>query len=805
MPPSLYKNTWFRAGIAVLVFIVIVIVVTPFGIRYAVLDWLKNNGATQATLEDVDFNPFSGRLVVKQLRIPAQGGTALSLGEAAVNLEWSGLLRKRLYLSEISLRDTQIAIERSADHITVGGIDLAQNTSDDNESPKQQASFTWGLGLDTLALDNVKIRYHDPQLNADLVINALQISKLYTWRRTLPAIVRVNARLNGGALDLQGDTTPFNEQPAAAIKVSIHDINLSFLDAIAKAQGIDNLQGLAGLDMLISAKQDSPDNVALQAKGKLSLDKFHMSGQDYSIDNDQFRWDGNTTVNIASGKLDFQTKGESAVNGLRVVDTRKSTQLAAVGAITLSGISVNGTDEISASQIQVDDARFIRPLMDGGGESNEHERPAISVQQTRIDNIQIKSLKAVDVGKIELSALTAQLIRDKQGALPQFASLQQSERTGASETTQPQPNEEPATTQDNKSKETAPLEIRLGEFEILANSKILFEDASVKPTFRMEIKPLKLRLVDLDSAQPDHAISVSLDATMNKQAIIQLSGELQPFLGRPAATMKLKVGKVELHSFSAYSRQYIGYNILSGQLNLDTNLAVKDNRINADNQLLVRNFKLEAVDNSKNDEIAAKLSMPLDTALDLLRDDHDNIKLAVPIAGDLDNPDVGISDAINQALVKATKGATMTYLKYALQPWGGILLASEFVAGQMTAVRFEPVPFAPGSDVLGEDALPYLKKVSDLLAKRPQLQLTLCGKAVVQDRQALLEASQKGREQPAEKPHITAEQLQALAKCRSMAVQNQLTSLGVNPERLFQCQPKVVEDESTRPGVDIML
>jgi len=147
----------------------------------------------------------------------------------------------------------------------------------------------------------------------------------------------------------------------------------------------------------------------------------------------------------------------------------------------------------------------------------------------------------------------------------------------------------------------------------------------------------------------------------------------------------------------------------------------------------------------------------------------------------------------------------MTYLKYALQPWGGILLASEFVAGQMTAVRFEPVPFAPGSDVLGEDALPYLKKVSDLLAKRPQLQLTLCGKAVVQDRQALLEASQKGREQPAEKPHITAEQLQALAKRRSMAVQNQLTSLGLNPERLFQCQPKVVEDESTRPGVDIML
>ena len=805
MPPSPYKNTWFRIGIAVLLFIVIVIVVTPIGIRYAVLDWLKNNGATQATLEDVDFNPFSGRLVVKQLHIPAQGGAALSLGEAVVNLEWSGLLRKRIYLSEISLRDTQIAIERSAGHITVGGIDLARNTSDDNESPKQQASFTWGLGLDTLALDNVKIRYHDPQLNANLAIDALQIGKLYSWRPALPAIMRVNARLNGGALDFQGDTTPFNEQPATTIKVSLHDINLSFLDAIAKAQGIDDLQGYAGLDMQISVKQDSSDTITLQTQGKLSLDKFHMGSKDYAIDNDQFHWDGNTTVNIASGKLDFQTKGESAVKGLRVVDTRKSTQLAAVDAITLSGIRVNGPDDITASQIQVDDARFIRPLKDGEGKSNEHERPAISVQQTRIDKIQIKSLKAVDVGKIELSALTAQLIRDSQGALPQFAALQRSEQTGASDTAQLQPNKQPATAQDNKPKEAAPLQIRLGEFDILDNSKILFEDASVKPTFRMEIKPLNLRLVDLDSTQPDHASSVSLGATMNKQETIKLSGELKPFLERPAATMKLKVGKLELHSLSAYSRQYVGYNILSGRLNLDTKLAVKDNRINADNQLLVRNLKVEAVDKSKNDEMTAKLSMPLDTALDLLRDDHGNIKLAVPISGDLNNPDVGISDAINQALVKATKGATMTYLKYALQPWGGILLASEFVAGQMTAVRFEPVPFAPGSAVLGKDALPYLKKVSDLLAKRPQLQLTLCGKAVVQDRQALLEAAKKGQEQPGEKPHITAEQLQVLAKRRSMAVQNELTSLGVNPERLFQCQPKFVEDKSTKPGVDIML
>jgi len=798
MPPLLYQKTWFRAGIAALILIAIFITVTPFGIRYFVLDWLKNNGASHATLKDVDFNPFSGRLVVKQLHIPAQeSAAALSLGEAAVNLEWTGLLRKHLYLSEITLRDTQITIERGADHITVGGISLTRETDHENKAQKQQTLFNWGVGLDELALDNVKIYYHDPQLDTNLEIGALRISELYSWRRDLPANVRVDARLNGGALDIQGNTTPFNEQPAATINVNIHNIDLSFLDAIAKALSIDDLQGLADLDIQLAAKQVTPDTITLKTQGRFSLDKFHLSTDGYAIDNAKFLWNGNTTVNFAPSKLDFQAKGDAAVNGLRVVDTRKSTQLAAVGAISLTGISVEGPDKIATSQIQVDDARLIRPLTVGESESEKNTGPVITVQQTSIDNIQIKNRKSIDISKIMLSALTAQLIRDKQGSLPQLTPLQQPEQTAAAGIAPPQPNQ--------AAEKSAPLEIRLGEFKILDNSQILFADKSVKPTYRMEIRPLQLRMADLDSTHPEQDSTINLDATMNKQATIKLSGKMQPFLERPAATMKLDVKAVELPPLSAYSRQYIGYNILSGRLNLDTKLALKDNRINADNQLIARKFKLDAVDSSKNHEITTKLSMPLDTALDLLRDDHDNIKLTVPISGNLDNPEIGISDAINQALVKATKNATMTYLKYALQPWGGILLASEFVAGQITAVHFEPVPFAPGSDALGDDTLPYLKKISGLLAKRPQLQLTICGRAVAQDRQALLETSQEEQQQPAPEPQITLEQLQALAKRRGIAVQNQLISQGVNPERLFQCHPKVDKDNSTKPGVDIML
>lgn len=793
----LHQKTWFRAGVAALIIIGIIITVTPLGIRYAILDWLKNNGAPQSTLEDIDFNPFTGRLVIKQLHIPDPGGTALRLGKASFNLEWTGLLRKRLYLSEVALSDAQITIERNADHIKVGGIDLSQDTASDNGKEKENKPFTWGLGLDVLALDNVKIRYHDPQIDNNLEIDTLRISKLYSWQRTLPANVRLKARLSGGALDIHGDTTPFDTKPSITMNINVHDIDLSFLDAIAKVQGIDDLQGLAGVDLQLMAQQNAPDTITLKTQGKLSLDKFHLQTQGYAIDNDKFRWNGNTMTKLASGKLDFQTRGESTINDLRVVDARKSMQLAAIDAISLSGISVEGLDNITTSHVQVDNASLIRPLAVSGGERKEGDHPVITIQQTRINNVQINNLKSIDVDKVKLSGLAAELIRDKQGALPQISALHQPEPTTGTTTTPAKPN--------NPQDKTMPLKIRLGEFEVLDNSQILFKDASVKPAFNLEVKPLRLHLTNLDSSKPEQDTAISLDATINKRATLKLSGNIQPFLERPAADIKLSIKDTELPPLSAYSQRYIGYNILSGRLNIDTKLAIKDNRVKADNRLLARNFKLTAVDNSKKDEISAKLSMPLDTALDLLRDDHDNIKLTVPISGDLDNPDVGISDAINQALVKATKNATMTYLKYALQPWGGILLASEFVAGQITAVRFEPVPFAPGSDTLNDDAQSYLKKVSELLAKRPQLQLTLCGKAVLQDKQALMEDSQKVPEDSKEKPQVTPEQMQTLAEHRGMAVKKRLTSLGVNPERLFQCQPKVITDKSATPGVDLML
>ena len=801
-----YDKRWFRVGIALLVLVGVLVILTPVGLRYAMLHWLRENGAPAATLEDVDFNPFNGQLTIKQLLVPGAGDAALRIDEASANLEWTGLLRKRLYLSNLELRDAHITVARADDHLTVGGIEVYRPDSEEDISAGSQAPFSWGLGLDQMTLDNVKIRYHDPELDSELEFVTLRLSDVYSWRRESPSALQIDVRLNGSPMIFRGTVTPFDEQPAAEIGVEANDIKLSFLDVIAKAHGIDDLQGIVGINFRIKVRQEDPGVLAVATAGEFSLDKFRVRNLDYVVDDEKLRWKGESSVRVAKETFDVSTKGQLSANELRITDARKSLVLAAIGGIELSGIAVNGPDDISVKQIEIGDTRIVPPRAAQDGAEKEVDAPLLTAKQALINEIRATNLKDVGIRRIQLSGLGVTLVRDSKGTLSQIETLLPSDEKDTSEVAgAPATGETDESAKSASEKSAPPVSVRVEELEIMDNSRIAFEDRSIKPYYPAVIEALHVRVGKLDSTTPEQATPVLVDGKGKRQATFNLKGKMKPFEKPPAVELEIAIKSVDLQPFSGYSRKLIGYDIQSGRLTLDTLLKIGDNQINAENKIFLQNFKLESVDSEKSEEVTAELSMPLDTALDLLRDKRDNIKIEVPITGRLDDPNVNISNAINQALVSATKRTTMTYLKYAMQPWGGILLATEFVAGQATAIRFEPVPFAAGSATLEDDALPYLKKMAKLLEERSKLQLTLCGRAVPADRQALLEQAQGKRGQRSAGTDISEEQLQEFAERRSVAVRDRLVKLGVDSERLFLCSPKFVDDESAQPGVDILL
>jgi hypothetical protein len=226
--------------------------------------------------------------------------------------------------------------------------------------------------------------------------------------------------------------------------------------------------------------------------------------------------------------------------------------------------------------------------------------------------------------------------------------------------------------------------------------------------------------------------------------------------------------------------------------------------------------------------LQTQLSIPLETALGMLKDKNNQIKLNLPISGDMNNINVDPSDAINQAIGRAMKKGAKTYLATALFPFGTLLTLVELAGDAAAKVQLDPIQFEPGSDQLKSDQYAYLEKIAQLLNDRSEIHIRLCGVSVESDRQTLLEkavqkqkemALAKKKEETEEEKNTTVQEqppitisigddvLNKLASARATAIERHLSERhDIKGDRLITCAPKLESDKQKgTPRADLLI
>ena len=99
---------WWFTGV-VLVFI-LALVLTPYGLGYGLRRAMLEQGLEEVELEDLDFNPFTGRLTVEDLQGSAGGRVLFRLPEGSLDLGWFPLLRNRVYIEQVTLKGAEIVL-----------------------------------------------------------------------------------------------------------------------------------------------------------------------------------------------------------------------------------------------------------------------------------------------------------------------------------------------------------------------------------------------------------------------------------------------------------------------------------------------------------------------------------------------------------------------------------------------------------------------------------------------------------------------------------------------------------------------
>jgi len=469
-----------------------------------------------------------------------------------------------------------------------------------------------------------------------------------------------------------------------------------------------------------------------------------------------------TPPSTKSGAWNLSGKG-----ALHQIDVRwpdGELRVAAAEQLNVDGLTVSDGGDIAVRALGVERLAVAQST------ASEAAPTTLSTAQLQASEIRFVPGQTLTIAKISARGLRVTGQREKNGRWYGIVALQALQREFATP-------EAPG----NK------LAIRIGDITLDDQALIELSDFSVQPAFRSRVTVTRAQLSGLDTgATPAQPTTLVLSARLGKYSKAEVRGRFRAIEPRLDADITARLREFDLPNLSPYAVQMLGYRLVSGQLNDDSEIKITNERLEGKNKIALANLSVAPRDEAAVEKMNTRLAMPLESALAMLRDKNNNVNLEINISGNLSDPKFDVSDAINQALTNAIRGASVTYLKYFFQPYGTLITVAE-LAGKAMQVRLDPVTFPAGQAVLTPETRDYLAKVGKLLQERQNLRVKLCGKAVPQD-------------------GLTGDAALALAKQRAEALKDYFANQhGIATDRLFLCDPELDTDAEAKPRVDLAL
>lgn len=519
---------------------------------------------------------------------------------------------------------------------------------------------------------------------------------------------------------------------------------------------------------------------ARQKNDEVALQQLNWQG---AIKQNQNTWQTQGSLQIKQATQQFPdlvlSASQSALNWTGTVEIIEQ-EILASGAAKIADLSIQSNNLTGTlSQIQADAVSWQKDKLDMPLAVLSQSQFSDGISSLAFDQLKLQSLSATpDLRQIkQLDIEAMQLALDSRSLHP--APSPQMQQADADDKAQPE--------------HTSDLAFILDQMNM--TGKVTWLDHQIKMKEPLEIDLTQVSLKDLDTTG-NKDLRLDLLAKIDQQADLKVQISGKPLAQKPQATLVADLQALDVISLGGYLESVIHQPVKTGQLNSKINLTLNDRELKGTSKWVLNKFYL--ADNKKsakqNQESSDKKDMPLDTALNLLRDDQNNIKLTLPIAGNLDNPDIDIQDAIDQAVAKAVKAGAMTYLVASLQPYGSIVLIASAIEKQASKLSLEPMYFAPGTAELTDKTRDYANKISELLKKRPEWQVTLCGQAFKDEISRKTDTEKKPDKTPEQAKIPIDEQLTALAKQRASLLRDTLTNeFGVDNKQLIRCEAKVID------------
>jgi len=243
----------------------------------------------------------------------------------------------------------------------------------------------------------------------------------------------------------------------------------------------------------------------------------------------------------------------------------------------------------------------------------------------------------------------------------------------------------------------------------LDNSSMNFADLSLVLPFATRIQALNGVVAGLGSDANSRA-TVKLDGRVDEFGLVKVDGALNALQPKVFTDLAVIFRNVPMSTLSPYSVTFAGRRIVAGTVSLDLEYKIDHSELLGENKVVLHKLQL-----GERVESPGAMKLPLDLAIAILSDADGRIDIALPVRGNVDHPEFSYGHVIWQALVTViTKVATAPFRALGALFGGG-------------GEKLEAIAFEPGSDVVLPPEREKLKRVSEVLGKRPALKLTVHG------------------------------------------------------------------------------
>ncbi|HLC17607.1 MAG TPA: DUF748 domain-containing protein [Thermodesulfobacteriota bacterium] len=819
-----FRRPWPWVALSIITLLVAALIVPPLVLRHMVEGRLAVLGAEEVEIEDLGFNPFTGRATLQGLRAKRAGVETLLLPEASLQLSFARLFKKELHLKSLIVRGVSVSVERTGEGVLlVGGI-----------RPAGGFLRGWGIEVERVELYSCEVRMKVKSFEGTIEADTFELSGLSNTDPGTAGSLRLDGRINGADLNVDARVAPFSPTPGISGRVRLSGFSLeslsppSSLSSLsgtlaadtgfevvresggwrwAAGEGVIDIKGLkavssstevsfdtlaweGGMTFLRSAPLAPPAppahrEVRFEADGALEGEgaSLYLPARELLVKNSGFKWKGGGSYLRSEGTRSVGLKGE-----FRAEETgfeRGGVTILGFNALSLGVEGENAGELLDIGSISIEGFFAGRPSPTA---RQRPEEALLSSKRVEARNTSIAGLKRFSIGSVDFVDLFASLEVDPKGRL--ILPWRQSSGKKA-------PGGSGGKVPD----------IGIAELKVSGKSRVEFKDGSVKPAYRasLDIGELIVRNIDTTGLSPESPFTFK--GNIDKYTKVTFEGTLNARALRLTMESKGRVEALDLPPLSPYSVRHTGYSIKSGHMDAAITMKITEGKMDGQGDLLVKNLDINPADSEKIQKIKTELTMPLDAVVSLLKDRDDDIRVKIPVTGDIKEPGFEFGHIINQALMKASKKTAFSFLKYYFQPYGTFIIVGEVVgkvAGEAIRVRLDPVFFAPGAYKPDVSAIEYLDRVAGLMTERPGIVVKLCGHSNLTE--ASLMGETAGKKPGAAPSPDRTEELSALARERASFIKDHLVEeYGVSPERLFICEAEVDEDPQEAPRVELLI